>query len=415
MSARRKVIWYIQHYAGGPGIGRYHRGYHLGKKWLAYGWDVHVIAAENHHLMDPSESVRTNVSVDGVNYHFMQVPPYRGNGLSRLLNMLQFGRSLPNLRRDYTIPHPSVIIYSSPHLFGVPAVNRLCTDLAVPQIAELRDLWPLSLYELVGMKRASPMAAYLGWLERRWYKRADAIVSLLPNTRSHCEERGGDPAQWYYIPNGVSLEEVAEPAAIDKNLSANLHEAKAGGKRILAYAGGIGKPNACECIFAAAEKLDNEAKESLVLVMVGDGTEKERLKEVGENIGVEVLWSPQVPKAQIWTIFSLVDAGVIVWHRKKLYEYGISANKIYDYMLAKLPIIHAVTASNDPVAESQCGWSVEAENPSKLEESIRDFIFAPSGLLKEKGERGYDWVLENHEYGKLAANYLDVVEGVTSP
>ena len=318
MSSRQKVIWYIQHYAGGPGVGRYHRGYHLAKKWLDYGWDVHIIGAESHHLMDSSEAVRTDIIVDGANYHFMQVSPYTGNGLSRLRNMFQFGRSLLGLRCNEKIPHPSVIIYSSPHLFGVPAVNRLCEDLAVPQIAEVRDLWPLSLHELVGMKRVNPMAAYLGWLERRWYKRADAIVSLLPSTRNHCQERGGDPARWHYIPNGVSLEEIEEPAEIDEKISASLYEAKASGKRILAYAGGIGKPNACECIFAAVEKLDEETKESLVLVMVGDGTEKERLKEVGENIGVEVLWSPQVPKAQIWTIFSLVDAGVIVWHWKKL-------------------------------------------------------------------------------------------------
>ena len=50
-----------------------------------------------------------------------------------------------------------------------------------------------------------------------------------------------------------------------------------------------------------------------------------------------------------------MDGLYIGWERNSIYRFGISPNKLLDYMLVGRPVIHAVEAANDAVAECGCG------------------------------------------------------------
>ena len=56
--------------------------------------------------------------------------------------------------------------------------------------------------------------------------------------------------------------------------------------------------------------------------------------------------------------------------KKELYKFGISPNKIFDYMLSEKPIIHSVDAGNDPVADAKAGISVRPENPELIAQAV---------------------------------------------
>lgn len=45
---------------------------------------------------------------------------------------------------------------------------------------------------------------------------------------------------------------------------------------------------------------------------------------------------------------------------------GVSPNKLFDYMVAGLPVIFAVRAGNDPVTESCCGVTVDPGDPQAI-------------------------------------------------
>ena len=49
------------------------------------------------------------------------------------------------------------------------------------------------------------------------------------------------------------------------------------------------------------------------------------------------------------------------WNRKLIYRFGVSPNKLFDYMMAGRPVIHAIEAPGDLVAESGCGLSIPPE------------------------------------------------------
>ena len=59
-----------------------------------------------------------------------------------------------------------------------------------------------------------------------------------------------------------------------------------------------------------------------------------------------------------------MDALYLGWPKLPIYRFGISPNKLVDYMMAGKPVVHGVEAVNDPVADSGCGVSCAARRPA---------------------------------------------------
>jgi glycosyltransferase involved in cell wall biosynthesis len=102
-----------------------------------------------------------------------------------------------------------------------------------------------------------------------------------------------------------------------------------------------------------------------------------------------------------------MDALYLGWLRTSIYRFGISPNKILDYMMAARPVVHAVDAGNDPVAESGCGLSVAPEQPAAIASAIRSLRALDATQLLAMGERGRRFVLERHDYRVLARQFLE--------
>ena len=101
----------------------------------------------------------------------------------------------------------------------------------------------------------------------------------------------------------------------------------------------------------------------------------------------------------------MIDVLYIGWHHSELYRFGISANKIFDYLLAKKPIVHSVNAGNDPVQEAKAGISVAPESPQQIADAIVQLYQMSIAERKQMGENGRKYVEEHHSYEKLAASY----------
>lgn len=90
-------IWYFNHYAGGPGIGRLYRAYHLSRAWAMSGHSTTVFVARWHHMLERPEPLPSETIVDGVRYAALDSRVYAGNGLRRVLNMMDYCRSMIRL------------------------------------------------------------------------------------------------------------------------------------------------------------------------------------------------------------------------------------------------------------------------------------------------------------------------------
>jgi len=126
---------------------------------------------------------------------------------------------------------------------------------------------------------------------------------------------------------------------------------------------------------------------------------------------VNITFLPPVIKPQIPALLQFFDICYIGLQREPLFRFGVSPNKLIDYMMAAKPIIYAIEAGNDPVKEAGCGISVPPEDPQAIADAIRTLASMSVAEREAMGQRGKEYVMKHHDYKILAKQFLKVLEG----
>jgi glycosyltransferase involved in cell wall biosynthesis len=405
-------VWYVHPYAGGPGVGRYARPYSLAKAWAQEGVRTTVFTAANHHQLDTPKSPGP-FEVDGVAYEFLPCRPYSGNGIGRLVNMAEAAIQLRARGNSYAKRYgkPDVIISSSPHPYMFLGAHPLARHFGAKSIFEVRDLWPLSFVELLGVSKRHPMVLFTSWLQKFAYEHANEVVSLLPLTKPYMVEHGMAPAKWHYIPNGVdaSGQHNSTPAANAPCIN-KAAEFAATGAVVVGYTGALGLPNNVESLVHALSTCVHQHHQNVAAVIVGRGDRKAAIEQlVGElRLQDRVAVFDQVPKNVALSLLRAVDIGYISLKEGPLFKFGISPNKLFDYMLAGLPVLSNINAGNDPVQEAGCGISVKSGSREDVAGALGKLVSMGKDGLAQMGGNGVEYVLKEHSYGLLAKRYVGV-------
>lgn len=109
-------------------------------------------------------------------------------------------------------------------------------------------------------------------------------------------------------------------------------------------------------------------------------------------------------------VLNLLDICYIGLKKQNLFKFGVSPNKLFDYMLASKPVIYAVEASNDPVKDAGCGISIPAEDSDAVVEAVSKIKALSAEEVKIMGQNGNDYVLANHTYHGLAVKFADALK-----
>lgn len=390
-------ILFINHYAIPPTQAGGTRHYSLAKELIALGHEVQIVAANfNHQTKTPIVNNVTDTVVeqvyDQVPFIFVNVPGYQGNSPARLKNMLSFSSRILCCRFFKRMVPPDVVIGSSPHPLAAWAAQRMAGRWGVPFIFEVRDLWPQSLIDLGRISSRHPVVKLLAHIESYLYNRAAKIVALLPGAHQYIESVGINANKIIWIPNGIDFS-IYDQVLTDVS-----------NKRFtVMYAGAHGLANGLKTIIKCAEILDNEYGDKIVFRLVGDGPEKESLKNLVVKKQLNnVEFDEPVPKSQIPGVLRQADAFIIVVQDSPLYKYGISPNKIYDYLVSAKPVIIGVNALNNPVKEAGAGIIVPPEDPEKLAKAVLDLYHMTNAEREQMGLNGREYVEKNHDFRKLA-------------
>ena len=78
-------------------------------------------------------------------------------------------------------------------------------------------------------------------------------------------------------------------------------------------------------------------------------------------------------------------------------------------LLAALPVLFAVKAGNNPVAEAGCGVSVDPGDPVAISAGITQLTALSEEARQAMGERGRAYVVQRHGYRHLAQEYLHLL------
>jgi glycosyltransferase involved in cell wall biosynthesis len=405
-------ILLINHYAGSKTHGMEYRPYYLSREWVRLGHNVTVVAASYSHLRTRSPDLSgkiTDENLDGIRYVWLKTPKYQGNGGGRVFNMLSFLRRLFNHYYEI-VGHwkPDVVIASSTYPLDIFPAYRFSQKTGAKLIFEIHDLWPLSPIELGGMPRWHPFIVVMQIAENFACRRSDRIVSILPKTARYLEKHGMEADKFFYVPNGVDIEESeTSNEGLPKPHAGILKEIHASRRFVVGYVGAHGLANSLDSFIEAAKVLVDH---SVTFVLVGQGPEKESLQRKAQSLKAEnIFFLPPVQKAAVPSLLAEMDSLFIGWKRQPLYRFGVSPNKLMDYMMAGKPVIHAIEAGNDLVAESGCGITVPPEDPEAIASAIEQLRGMTPIERQMMGAKGKEYILSNHDYRVLAGRFLDAM------
>ena len=399
-------IWYVNHYSPGTRNPKEGRAYFLSKGLVENGAECAVIGASFHHLIRESSQQREQIcsrNVDGIPFVWLKTPTYVGNGFGRLKNMFIFALRFFNidLVAKSILNKPDAIIISSGHPFHFLAGLKWARKFDAKLVFEVRDLWPLSLNLIVGLSRFHPLTIVLALFERLAYIKSDLIVSLLPNAFEHMAAYGVKRDRFINIPNGYS---VSVPASNQCNIDESLRRIRKKYSLLIMHTGSMGQPNGLQLLLEVAN--DFRANSKVGFVFIGGGSCKDELMQASNS--PHVFFFDAIPKDQVQQALSYADIGYCGSQKGlgDLYKYGVSPNKIFDYMAAGKFILFVVDSFNTPVDLAGCGVRY---SPSDLE-GIKMFICSAvqnENFLHNAGSRGKVYLQKNHEYTLLTKKLLN--------
>lgn len=364
-----------------------------------------VIASDSNHLAQiPRSGKRYFLEViEGVDTWWIRTLKYRGaNSFRRILSWLDFEFKLC-LMPKHELPRPDVIIVSSLSLLTVFNGYWLKRKYSCKLIFEVRDIWPLTIVEEGGFSPRNPFVMLLAWAEKFGYRHADVIVGTMPNLTEHVASIMGKTLNCKCVPLGYDPHLYDNLQALPEDY-ASIHIPE--GKFIVGYAGTIGLTNALEPLIDCAIAMkDND---HIHFLLLGDGDFLETFKAKTKGLS-NITFAPKVGKSQVNAVLSQCQILYFSVKDSKVWRYGLSLNKLIDYMMAAKPIVASYNGYPSMVNEAQCGRFISADDVDAIKQAIEEYAKMDPEQLNEIGQRGRDWLISNRPYDKIAKDYLRYV------
>tara|TARA_R110001632_G_scaffold63318_2_gene151375 strand:+ start:26182 stop:27411 length:1230 start_codon:yes stop_codon:yes gene_type:complete len=408
---QKKSVWLINQYLCTPELNNDgHRHSFLAEEFIKKGYDVTLITSSFSHVPYRENGFKGFYKVIDKNIRVLLIKgnKYKGTqGLARVISWLIFCFLLFFIPTK-KIPKPDIIIVSSNSLLPILNVVFFFRKKfkGVKFILEIRDIWPLSLIELGGFSNKNILIRFLAWVEKLGYKKADHIVSLLMDADAHIENVLGDiPFKYTWISNGFQIEDKSTYQPISKELEKQIPK----DAFIIGYAGSLGKANAMEYIIEGFNELKNK---DIYLLIVGSGDEMSSLQRItGENKNISFFG--RLPKNQILSFLEKCDLLYFSSKDLKLYSYGISANKTFDYMYAAKPILLSATTNNNVIELGGCGKVINPNDSDLIMSEIMKFKKMSSEERNVMGLKGKEYLLKYFTYNKLSDKYIDIFKSLS--
>jgi glycosyltransferase involved in cell wall biosynthesis len=404
-----KTIWIFNHYANTPKTGASLRHFFFGEELIKRGYSVTVFASNEIHTSQNSVDTYGKKYIEktdeGVPFVFVKTRKYKGNGISRVLNIISFFTNLFPVTRKYIKEHgrPDVIIGSSVHPLSCVAGIKIAKKLKIPCIVEIRDLWPEAIF-MYGVIKAQSIIGRLMISGEKWiYNHADAIIFTKEGDVDYIKEMKWDTGQGgridldkcFYINNGVNIKKFMHDIESNKLDDPDLDDESFK----VVYAGAIRPVNNVDNIIDAAKLLRDNP--DIKFLIYGSGSEFERLKKRAAEEKLEnVKLKGFVEKKYIPYILSKSSVNILNYSQSKYnWARGNSSNKLFEYMASGKPIISTVKMGYCILTKYNCGYSLSECTPEELAKTILQVYSLPRDQYDElssnatKGAMDFDYTL----------------------
>ena len=398
-------IWIVNHYADPPD-GLATRSFDIAKRLVEKGNPTTIfVCAFSHYHLRPIRKLGWRLwmkeDIEGVRFVWINANSYRGNDLRRVLNMLIFS-TLAFLAGVTRRERPDVVIGVSVHPLAALTGYFLSRVKAARFFFEVTDLWPQTLIDFGRLSQDGRTARAMRRLERFLFRKAERIIMLWRHTDEYVESQGVSPSKIVWIPHGVELTRYEQ---LTPYLGAPARPFR------VMFLGGFVASNSIDHILDAALVLARRGRDDVRFLLIGSGQERAPLMARAKSLGLSsVEFPPSVPKREVGRVMGEADAFIYGLRDLPLYRFGISLNKLTDYLAAGRPIIFFGKSTYDPVRDARAGFSVPPGDPEALADAILDLVALTPEERMEMGDRGRRYLLEHHNIPVLSERLLGVLQ-----
>ena len=179
------------------------------------------------------------------------------------------------------------------------------------------------------------------------------------------------------------------------------------------YAGAHGPANGLDLVLDAAENVQADVPD-VEFMLVGDGAEKATLMNDAERRGLaNVRFLRSIPKSEMPELLAAADVGLHTLADVPLFRFGVSPNKLFDYMAAGLPVVTNCPGEvEEIVRDASAGLAVQ---PDQLERAVREIAAASNEQRVEWGRSGRDFITKHRSRDVIAAQLSALLDRMVTP
>lgn len=416
-----KTIWIIDHYSSEPQYGGISRQYDFACELSKRGYIAVVISSAFSHFTHSfisDEDVYVSKINDRVHYVYLKTSPYENNaGIGRLKNMISFKRAVRKHKSRIAnmFGKPDVVNGCSVHPFAWVAGYKVAKKYKARFCVEVRDLWP-AIWVLNGEKsKLHPMVLFFGALEKWAYHKADRIIySMAYGDRYICDELGYSKEKAFLIGQPMDCNRFDKFAEEKRDLIPKDIRDFMTNSFVCVFAGYYMKYEGVYTMLEAAKILRKKGL-PVKMVFVGSGQEKDGMEQYAQQNSLDNVYiGSRISKEAIPALLKKSDicmAHLAIEGHEDAYKYGVSKNKVNEYLYSGACTIYGFLYKDDVVASKGAGYVIEPFNSGELADRIEEVYNMQESEYKLFGVNGRRYINENHHVEVLTDKLEQVFFG----
>lgn len=419
-----KTIWIIDHYSSEPKYGGIARQYDFAKELSKRNYNVVVIASSFSHFTHSyisEEDMYISKIADNAHYVYLKTTSYqKNNSLSRFKNIYSFERAVKKHREKIVdrFGKPDVINGCSVHPLAWVAAQKASKKYNSRLVVEVRDLWPEIWIASNDKPKYHPMVLFFGALEKWAYKKADRIIYSMQNGDKYINGKLGFPKDKMYLigqpmdTERFDLYKIEKQNLVPQNIQNFMKDSF-----VATFAGYYMEYEGVLTMLEAA-KILKDRNIPAKFVFVGSGEELENMKNYAEKHNLDnILIGDRISKESIPALLYNSDiclAHLAIKGNEKAYQYGVSKNKVNEYLYSGACTLYGFHDKNDPVATSGGGYMIEPFNAHDFADKIEFLYKLDMESLNKHGVNGREYIKATHRVeilvDKLEKVFFDRIE-----
>lgn len=394
-----KIVYFYQYFSTPKGSWGT-RVYEFAKEWVKKGHEVTVVSS----VYSKSDLSATKLIEDqyfeGIHVKVLNIRiDNKQSFFKRIWSFAAY--SVLSCYYALSLKADVVIASSGPITVGIPGlIARYIRKRKL--VFETRDLWPEGAIELGIIK--NPIIKKLSyWFEKRCYLASSYIITLSPGMTQNIKNRFG-----LYnvndVTNAANIPLFSHPVIFNESI------VKA--KKYAVYTGNIGMVNNSYWLFEAARYLKQIGRDDIVILLIGEGQQREELERKAKEEGVSnFIRIGLMPKNELVGYVQNAIASLVPLKGTPVLDTS-SPNKFFESLAAGVPVIQNTQGwMKDFLLKYEVGYTL---NPNDHEELANRLIWMDDNpeIITSMGAKALVIAKKFFDKNYLANKMLNILEEV---